>query len=74
MLLAFLAGLAMVVAAGVGLAMLVDPQAFVDWSGASCGDTGECDDSELRVLGGLLAFVGGPIGIGLALHFAPWRR
>ena len=74
MLLAFLAGLAMVIAAGVGLAMLVDPQGFVDWSGASCGDSGECGDSELRILGGLLAFVGGPIGVGLALHFAPWRR
>ncbi len=74
MLLAFLAGLAMVVAAGVGLAMLVDPQAFAEWSGASCGDSGACGNSELRILGGLLAFVGGPIGVGLALHFAPWRR
>ena len=73
MLLAFLAGVAMVVAAGVGLAMLVDPQGFVDWSGAQCGDTGDCDSTEVRVLGGLLAFVGGPIGVGLALHYAPWR-
>jgi hypothetical protein len=72
-LLAFLAGVAMVVAAGVGLAMLLDPQGFVEFSGASCGDTGECDDTELRVLGGLLAFVGGPIGVGLALRYAPWR-
>ena len=73
MLLAFLAGIAMVVAAGMGLAMLVDPDAFLEWSGASCGDTGECGDSELRVLGGLLAFVGGPLGAFLALHYAPWR-
>jgi hypothetical protein len=73
-LLAFLAGLAMVVASGVGIAMLVDPQGFVEWSGASCGDAGECGSTDVRVLGGLLAFVGGPIGVGLALHFAPWRR
>jgi hypothetical protein len=74
MLLAFLAGVAMVVASGVGLAMLVDPEAFVEFSGATCGETGDCDETGLRVVGGLLAFVGGPIGVGLALHFAPWRR
>lgn len=73
-LLAFLAGLAMVVAAGVGLAMLIDPQAFVEFSGVDCGDTGDCDDGELRILGGLLAFVGGPIGVWLTLSQAPWRH
>ena len=73
MLLAFLAGLAMVVAAGVGLAMLVDPEAFLEWSGATCGDTGDCDDTDLRVIGGALAFIGGPVGVWLALHYAPWR-
>jgi hypothetical protein len=72
-LLAFLAGIAMVVAAGAGLAMLLDPQAFLDWSEVSCGDTGTCGDTELRVFGGLLAFVGGPLGAWLALHHAPWR-
>jgi hypothetical protein len=73
-LLVFLVGFAMIAAAGAGLAMLIDPQAFLDWSGSTCGDTGECSKSDLRVLGGLLAFVGGPIGIGLALRSAPWRR
>ena len=74
MLLVFLVGFAMVVAAGAGIAMLIDPQAFLQWSGATCGDTGQCSDSDIRVLGALLAFIGGPIGIGLALRSAPWRR
>ena len=73
MLLTFLVGIAMVVAAGAGLAMLVDPQAFVEWSGFTCGDSGDCGDTELQVLGGILAFVVGPIGVGLVLRFAPWR-
>ena len=73
MLLAFLVGVALVIAAGAGLAMLIDPQAFLTWSGSECGDAGTCTSTELRVLGGILAFVGGPIGIALALGRAPWR-
>ena len=73
-LLVFLVGVAMVVAAGVGIAMLVDPQGFADWSGMQCGATDTCSSSEVRVVGGLLAFVIGPIGAGLALASAPWRR
>jgi hypothetical protein len=74
MLLVFLVGVAMVAAAGVGIAMLADPQAFADWSGMRCGDSGRCGSSEVRVIGAVLAFVIGPIGAGLALRSAPWRR
>ena len=74
MLLVFLVGVAMVVAAGVGIAMLADPQGFADWSSMECGDSGQCGDTEVRVIGGVLVFVVGPIGVGLALRSAPWRR
>ena len=74
MLLVFLVGVAMVAASGVGLAMLVDPQGFVEWSGMRCGDGGTCSASEVRAVGALLALVIGPIGAGLALRSAPWRR
>jgi hypothetical protein len=73
MLLAFLVGLAMVVAAGAGLAMLIDPDAFLTWSGSDCGETGECSTSDLRILGAILAFVVGPAGVALFLRSAPWR-
>ena len=73
MLLAFLVGVALVIASGAGLAMLIDPEAFLAWSGSDCGDTGECSTTDLRILGAILTFVGGPVGIALALGRAPWR-
>jgi hypothetical protein len=74
MLLAFLVGIAMVIAAGAGLAMLIDPETFLAWSGSDCGDTGRCSTTDLRVLGAILAFVIGPAGVALFLRAAPWRH